>query len=54
MAETKLDNSFKTDQFLFEGFKPPFRYDRQKKGGGILVYVREGVPAKELKNKQYP
>ena len=29
-------------------FKHPFRYDRTRHGGGILVYVREGVPSKEL------
>ena len=54
IAETKLDSSFKTAQFFLEGFKPPFRYDRNKSGGGILVYVREEVPAKELRAYNLP
>ena len=39
--ETKLDESFPTSQFLIDGFKNPFRYDRNSNGGGILVYIRE-------------
>ena len=31
---------------FFTGFKEPFRFDRDKNGGGLLIYVREGVPAK--------
>ena len=54
IAETKLDNTFPTSQFILEGFHPPFRYDRNRFGGGILVYVRNGVPAKELKEYQLP
>ena len=54
IAETKLDSSFKTAQFFLDGFKPPFRYDRNKSGGGILVYVREGVPVKELRAYNLP
>ena len=54
IAETKLDSNFTTNQFLLEGFRPPFRYDRNSNGGGILVYVREGVPAKEIKTYNFP
>ena len=48
IAETKLDLNFTTNQFLLKGFRPPFRYDRNSNGGGILIYVREGVPEKEI------
>ena len=54
IAETKLDSNFTTNQFLLEGFRTPFRYDRNSNGGGILVYVREGVPAKEIKTYNFP
>ena len=40
LTETKLDNSFPTNQFLIEGYSKPFR---------LLVYIREVIPCKELK-----
>ena len=33
IAETKLDLNFTTNQFLLEGFRPPFRYNRNSNGG---------------------
>ena len=54
IAETKLDDTFPTSQFLLDGFHPPFRYDRNRHGGGILAYVRNGIPARELKEYQLP
>ena len=46
--EPKLDDSFPHGQFLIDGFHTPFRFDRNKNGGGILLYVREDIPAKIL------
>ena len=46
VSETKLDDSFPEGQFLIEGFHSPFRFDRNRNGGGILLYVREDIPAK--------
>ena len=40
IAETKLDCTFPTVQFIVEGYKEPFRKDRNKNGGGPLVYVK--------------
>ena len=48
ITETKLDDSFPTGQFFIEGFSIPFRLDRNKHGGGILIYIREDIPSKEL------
>ena len=48
ISETKFDDSFPQGQFLSEGFPSPFRFDRNKTGGGILLYVREDIPAKVL------
>ena len=48
ISETKFDDSFPQGQFLIEGFSSPFRFDRNKTGGGILLYVREEIPAKVL------
>ena len=49
LTETKLDSSFSSNQFILEGYSKPFRLDRNRNGGGLLVYVREDIPCKELK-----
>ena len=48
ISETKLDDSFPQGQFLIGGFHSPFRFDRNKSSGGILLYVREDIPTKIL------
>ena len=45
ISETKIDDSFPVSQFLIEGFCTPYRLDRNSKGGGILLYVREDIPS---------
>ena len=46
--ETKLDASFPDAQFHIEGYHhPPFRRDRDKKGGGKMIFIREGLIAKK-------
>ena len=35
---------------LFSGFKNPIRLDRSSSGGGIMLYIREGIPLKLLKS----
>ena len=34
-GETKLDSSYPTAQLMIEGFKKPFRLDRNANGGGF-------------------
>ena len=45
ISETKIDESFPKGNFLIEGFSTPYRLDRDSKGGGILLYVREDIPS---------
>ena len=35
-------------QFLLDGFQCPFREDRNIKGGGLLLYVKEGIPCRRI------
>ena len=54
ITETKLDESFPKSQFKIPGFSKPFWSDRIKNGGGILAYVREDIPSKELDRHTFP
>ena len=48
MSETKLDDSFPSAQFLLDGFSKPYRLDRCSNGGGILLYIRDGITSRLL------
>ena len=54
LTETKLDDSFPTAQFAIDGFSMPYRQDRNRQGGGILIYVREYIPTKMLNKHTFP
>ena len=45
-TEKKLHNTFPTSQFYIEGFLMPYRLDRNKNGGGKIIYVRKTFPLK--------
>ena len=51
ISETKLNDSFPTTQFQMKGFSVPYRYDRNGKGGGLLLYIREDIQSKLLISK---
>ena len=53
IQETKLDSSFPPQQFTIEGYSVPYRLDRNRNGGGILVYVREDIPSKQLSKHNF-
>ena len=44
-------DSFPTAQFQMKGFSVPYRYDRNGKGGGLLLYIREDIQSKLLISK---
>ena len=47
--ETKLDDTFPDAQFKINNYQyPPFRRDRNSKGGGKNVYIRQGLISKRL------
>ena len=43
LSETKLDSNFPSIQFLINGFSVPHRLDRNSKGGGILLYIKDKI-----------
>ena len=53
IQETKLDSSFPPQQFIIEGYSEPYRLDRNRDGGGVLIYVREDIPSKLLNKHNF-
>lgn len=49
VTETKV-STFPTSQFCINCFTKPHRLDRNRNGGRVLIYIREDIPNKELKN----
>ena len=48
VTETKLDSTFPTSQFVIDGYSEPYRFDRNRNVGGVLLYIREDIPSKLL------
>ena len=46
ITETKLDDTFPLSQFHIDGFSTFYRLDRNRNGGGIIIYIREDIPSK--------
>ena len=46
ITETKLDDTFPVSQFHIDGFSKPYRLDRDRNGGGVIIYVRVDIPSK--------
>ena len=46
ISEIKLDESFPTSQFMINGFSALFRLERNDKGGGIILYIREDIQSR--------
>ena len=53
LTETILDDSFPKIQFLVDGFSEPYRYDRNRNGGGIMIYIRDNIPSKLLQKHKF-
>ena len=53
ITETKLDETYPNFQFYIEGYSLPFRLDRNRNGGGLMIYVREDIPSKLLKKHNF-
>ena len=54
ITETKLDDTFPNAQFLVPGFSKPFLLDWNRKGSGVMIYVREDIPSKLLTKHVLP
>ena len=50
IVETKPDGFFPTNQFLIKGFQQPLRLNINRNSGGLLIYIKSGLPVKILSN----
>ena len=49
VTESKLEDTFPMGQFHIEGFSRPIRLDRNRNGGGLIVFTRDDLTCRELK-----
>ena len=49
LCETKIDESFPTAQFYIKGYEVRIRRDRDKHGGGLIEFLKNGFISKRLK-----
>ena len=54
ISETKADNSFPDGQFFLDGFGTPFRLDRNRNAGAIMLFIRNDIPAKVFSTADRP
>ena len=47
ISETKIDHTFPDAQFIIDGYAY-IRKDRNKNGGGLITYIKRGIPHKRL------
>ena len=51
ISETKINESFPSDQFKINGYFTPLRVDRNMTGGSLIIYIRSDIPHKILTTK---
>ena len=57
ITETKLGDTLRVEtlsQFHIDSFSTPYRLDRNRNGGGILIYIREDIPSKIVTKHCFP
>ena len=54
LSETKIDETFPLKQFLILGFAKPLRLDRNSRGGGIMLFIRNNISFRLLKHGNLP
>ena len=48
IEETNVDETFPGKAFMIPCYKKPFRKDRNSHGGGIMVFIRDDIPSREV------
>ena len=53
ISETKVDNTFITSQFEIPGFSSPHHIDHSELSGGLLLYISEAIPSKQMTSNMF-
>ena len=54
ITKTKPDDTFPVSQFHIDEFTKPYCSDRNRNGGGVIIFVREDIPRKILTKHVLP
>ena len=54
ICEIKIDGSFPTEQFIIEGYSTIYRLDRNDRGGGIMLIVKDNLLTSRLDKCCFP
>ena len=54
ITETRLGDTFLSSQLLVTGLSAPYRLDRNRNGGGIMIFIRDDVPSRPLMKHVFP
>ena len=54
LSETNTDETFPLEQFLISCFAKPLRLDRNSRGGGTMLFIRDNIPVRLLKPRNHP
>ena len=54
ISEMNVGNSFPDGQFFLDGFRTPFHNYRNKNCGGIMLFIRNDIPAKFVSTDDRP
>ena len=54
ISESKIDYYFPNSQFFLDGYSTPYRLDRNRNGGGIMLFVRNDIPSKMISIEKLP
>ena len=54
VCESKFEEICPNSQFHMDGFSLPHRIERNRNGGGVMIFVKEDVPIKLLTKHYFP
>ena len=54
ISESKIDDSFPDSRFFLDGYSTPYRLDRNRNGGGIMLFLRNDIPSKMISIEKLP
>ena len=52
--ETKIDDSFPTERFIIEVYSTIYRLDKNDRGGGIMLIVKDNLLTSRLDKYCFP